>query len=169
MIALLMIDWEKVFSPSTSIPEIILRGTLVYLFLFILLRFLRRGAGAIGISDLLVVVLIADAAQNAMGSEYKSVTEGIVLVLTIVGWDYFFDWLAFRFPALGPILRPRALLLIKNGKLQARNLRQEMITEEELIGELREQGVENVEDVKYSYMESDGHISVVKKRKGEGG
>lgn len=160
---LALIDWKAVFWPSSSLLEIILRGTLVYLFLFIVLRFLRRSAGAIGISDLLVVVVIADAAQNAMGSDYRSVTEGVVLVSTIVAWDYFFDWLAFHFPSLAPILRPRALILIKDGKLKTRNLRKEMITEEELIGELREQGVENVADVKYSYMESDGHISVVKK------
>ena len=165
MIALLSIDWNAVFWPSSSLLEVILRGTLVYLFLFIVLRFLRRSAGAIGISDLLVVVVIADAAQNAMGSEYRSVTEGVVLVSTIVAWDYFFDWLAFHVPALSPILRPRALILIKDGKLQERNLRKEMITKEELIGELREQGVEDVKDVKYSYMESDGHISVVKNKK----
>lgn len=165
MIALLSIDWNAVFWPSSSLLEIILRGTLVYLFLFIVLRFLRRSAGAIGISDLLVVVVIADAAQNAMGGEYRSVTEGFVLVSTIVAWDYFFDWLAFHYPSLSPILRPRALLLIKNGKLQVRNLRKAMITEEEIVGELREQGVENVKDVKYSYMESDGHISVVRNTK----
>lgn len=163
MIALFKIDWHSVFVPSTSILEIILRGTLVYLFLFIVLRFLRRSAGAIGISDLLVVVVIADAAQNAMGSKYESVTEGVVLVSTIVAWDYFFDWLAFRFPSIRPILRPRALLLIKDGKVLSRHLRREMISEDELLGELREQGVENVKDVKYSYMESDGHISVVQK------
>jgi uncharacterized membrane protein YcaP (DUF421 family) len=163
MTALLLIDWEAVFKPSTSIPEIILRGTLVYLFLFIVLRFLRRSAGAIGISDLLVVVVIADAAQNAMGSKYESVTEGAALVVTIVAWDYLFDWIAFRFPSLRPILRPQPLLLIKNGRMLLRNMRKEMVSEDELISELREQGVENVEDVKYSYMEPDGHISVVKK------
>lgn len=165
MAALLKIDWTSIFVPSTSIIEIILRGTAVYLFLFIILRFLRRGAGAIGISDLLVVVLIADAAQNAMSANYRSITEGVVLVSTIIAWDYLFDWLGFRFPALNEILRPRALLLIKHGRVQARNLRQEMISEEELLGELREQGVENIKDVKYSYMESNGHISVVKKSK----
>ena len=165
MIALLSIDWKAVFSPSTSIPEVILRGTLVYLFLFIVLRFLRRSAGAIGISDLLVVVVIADAAQNAMGSKYESVTEGVVLVSTIVFWDYFFDWLAFRVPFLRPLLRPKPLLLIRNGNPQERNLRRAMLTPEELRGELREQGVENIKDVKYSYIESDGHISVVTKSK----
>jgi uncharacterized membrane protein YcaP (DUF421 family) len=89
MNTLLQIDWESIFMPSLHIGEIILRGTIVYLFLFVLLRILRRGAGAIGISDLLVVVLIADAAQNAMASEYKSITEGLILVTTIVFWGLF--------------------------------------------------------------------------------
>lgn len=163
MLSLIQVDWESVFVPSLSIWEVILRGSLIYLFLFVVLRALRRGAGAIGISDLLVVVLIADAAQNALGSEYRSVTEGVVLVLTIVGWDYLFDWLGFRIPGLRPLLRPQALLLIKDGELQKRNMRKEMINEEELLGELREQGVAKIEDVKFSFMESNGHISVVKK------
>lgn len=78
MLSLIQVDWESVFVPSLSLWEVILRGSLIYLFLFVVLRVLRRGAGAIGISDLLVVVLIADAAQNALGSEYRSVTEGVV-------------------------------------------------------------------------------------------
>ena len=52
--------------PSLPIAEIILRGTIVYLFLFVLLRILRRGAGAIGISDLLVVVLIQNSAVEIL-------------------------------------------------------------------------------------------------------
>ena len=49
-------------------------------------------------------------------------------------------------------------------------MRQEMITEEELIGELRQQGVENVADVEKSFLEGDGHISVIKKdSKNDGG
>ena len=69
--------------------------------LFLILRFLlKRQSGVIGIADLLVVVLIVDAAQNAMASEYKSITESAILVLTIVFWNYAVDWLGFRFPAL---------------------------------------------------------------------
>ena len=167
----MQIDWKSVFVPSLHIGEIILRGTIVYLFIFIAFRVLRRGAGAIGISDLLVVVLIADAAQNAMASEYKSITEGLILVSTIIFWDYFLDWLGYRFPPIRRLILPAPLPLVKDGRIQKRNLRQEMITEEELLGLLREQGVESVEQVKQSYMEADGRISVIKKDKdpGEGG
>lgn len=77
------IDWAKAFTPTTPL-EIVLRGSLVYLALFILMRFiLRREAGTFGITDLLVVVLIADAAQNAMANDYTSITDGILLVGTI--------------------------------------------------------------------------------------
>lgn len=135
----------------------------MYLSLFVVLRLLRREAGTIGISDLLIVVLIADAAQNAMANEYKSITEGIVLILTIAFWSYAFNWLGYRFPKVQRLLRPAPLLLIKDGQVQRRNLRQEMLTEEELLGQLREQGVEDISEVKKSFMEGDGRISVIKK------
>jgi uncharacterized membrane protein YcaP (DUF421 family) len=157
------IDWDTLFVPSMHVGEIVLRGTLVYLFLFFLLRILRREAGHIGISDIVVVVLIADAAQNAMASEYRSVTEGAILVGTIAFWDYFLDWLAFRVPAVRRLLRPAPMMLIKNGRLQRRNLEQEKIQEEELVGQLRENGVRGVDEVEACYLESNGRISVIPK------
>lgn len=163
MDTLLQIDWRSIFVPTLRVAEIFLRGTIVYLFLFFILRILRRESGAIGISDLLLIVLIADAAQNAMSSDYKSVTDGIILVSTIAFWDYLLDWIAYRLPSARRLLRPAPLLLIKNGRLQRRNMQQEMVTEEELMGRLREQGIEKVEDVKKCYLEGDGSVSVIKK------
>lgn len=157
------IDWSSVFVPTVHIGELFLRGTIIYLFLLVILRVLRREAGTIGISDLLVVVLIADAVQNAMSSEYKSITEGIVLVMTIVFWDYFVDWLGYRFPFIQRLIRPAPLPLVENGRVNRRNMRQEMITDDELMGQLREQGVESIAEVKKCYLEGDGHISVIKR------
>lgn len=158
-------DWNALFQPTVALAEMFLRGTVMYLFIFFILRVSRRQAGSIGISDLLVVVLVADAAQNAMANEYRSITEGVVLVGAIFFWDYVLDWLGDRYNDtwLGRLLRPSPLPLIRNGRVNRRNLRREMITEDELLGQLRQQGVERVEDVKKSYLEADGHISVVKK------
>ncbi|HUP29408.1 MAG TPA: DUF421 domain-containing protein, partial [Usitatibacter sp.] len=81
------IDWSSLFVPSGSIVEIVIRGTIIYLALFLAMRFLpRRTAGAMGPSDLLVVVLIADAVQNAMSGSYESITEGAMLAFVIFGW-----------------------------------------------------------------------------------
>jgi uncharacterized membrane protein YcaP (DUF421 family) len=166
MLLLIDIDWRTLFIPTQNIWEIILRGTIVYLFLFVLFRVLRRQAGAVSISDLIVVVIIADAAQNAIAGEYKSITEGLILVSTIVGWDYFLGWLDFKFPAMRRLLKAKPLLLIKDGRVQWRNLKKEMITKEELMEKLREQGVGSIEEVKESYLEGNDNISVVKQDSG---
>ena len=155
------LDWRTIFIPTLPIAEIFLRGTAIYLLLFGILRVLRREAGAISVGDLLVVVLIADAAQNAMASDYKSITEGAVLVGTIAAWDYFLNWLGYRSRWVRQLLRPAPLPLIKDGRLLKRNLRQELITVEELMSELRQQGVESMDKVRRCYLEGDGHFSVI--------
>lgn len=165
-----MFDWQELFVPVHPISEIILRGTLTYLILFLILRFfLKRQSGVLGIADLLVIVLIADAAQNAMANEYKSITEGAILVLTIVFWNFAVDWLGFRFPAFQRLTRPPPLLLIKDGQMIFRNMRQEMITTDELNSQLRQQGVEHCSEVKRAYIEGDGRISIIRFDSGETG
>ena len=54
---LFQVDWNSIFVPTVSLAEMFVRGTLIYLLLFFILRFLRRETGAIGIADLLVIVL----------------------------------------------------------------------------------------------------------------
>lgn len=156
------IDWRGMFMPNTPILETILRGSLMYLSLFVLLRVvLRRETGQIGIADLLLIVLIADAAQNGMAGGYHSVTNGIVLVGTLIFWNYALDWLGYRFPRLRPWLRPPPLTLVREGHLLRENLRQELITEEELRGMLRQQGVKDLSEIKEARVESDGGLSVI--------
>ena len=162
MLGFAEIDWTKIFIPDTPVVEILLRGTLVYLALFLLLRlFLKRQSAAMGITDMLVVVLIADAAQNALAGSYTSIPDGVLLVTTILFWSYALDWLGFWFPRLQGFLRPAALPLIEDGRLLRRNMRQELITMDELLSLLRQQGVEDPSEVKSACMEGDGRISIV--------
>jgi uncharacterized membrane protein YcaP (DUF421 family) len=156
------VDWHAVFVPKTPPLETVVRGSLVYLALFLLLRLvLKRQSGTVGVTDLLVVVLIADAAQNAMANGYRSVPDGLALVATIVFWSYALDWLGYRFPRLGRLVHPPPLELVRDGKVLWGNLRKELVTLEELQSQLREQGVEDVAGVKSARMEGDGRISVV--------
>lgn len=157
-----IVDWESVFSLEHP-AELILRGSLIYLGLFALLRSVRkREAGVVGITNLLVIVLIADAAQSAMAGSYTSIPDGLVLVGTIVFWSYALEWLGYRFPHLQHLVRPRPLPLVTNGHLLRHNLRREFLTEEELLSQLRLQGCEDLTSVRWAYMEGDGRISVVR-------
>ena len=163
---LIRVDWARAFLPHTPILEIVLRGTCVYLALFVLLRVvLKRETGGMGITDMLVVVLIADAAQNAMAGAYTSVPDGLLLVATIIFWSYALNWLGHRFPRIERIVHPQALPLIEDGRLLRARMREELLTEEELKGQLRLQGVADPSEVKAAYMEGDGRISVITKEK----
>ena len=114
-------------------------------------------------ADVLLVVLIADASQSAMAGEYKSITDGCVLVATIAFWNYLLDWASFRFDAVRRIVEPPPLLLVDDGRLIMRNLRHQLVSVDELRAKMREHGIESWEDVRKAYMEPDGHISVIRR------
>lgn len=155
-------DWKSLFVLDVPLFEIILRGSVMYISLFVLLRVvLKRQAGSLGMTDLLLITLIADASQNAMAGEYRSIPAGVLLVITIIFWSYAFDWLSYNFPWFSRLIESPPLPLIKDGTLLRRNMRRELITEEELMSQLREQGLDDVGKVKEAFMEPDGHISVV--------
>jgi uncharacterized membrane protein YcaP (DUF421 family) len=157
-------DWGEIFGLSVSPWELIIRGTAMYLFLFVVFRVvIRRRIGAVGMADILILVIIADAAQNGMSGEYRSVTEGAILIGTIIFWNVLIDWLNYRVPALQDWLEAPPLLLVRDGRLLHRNLRHEFVTEQELKSKLREKGVDDLSQVAKAHMESDGTVSVIKR------
>lgn len=159
-------DWEALFGIHVPIAEILLRGSAVYWFLFVIFRFvLRRDVGAVGIADVLLLVLIADASQNAMAAEYRSITEGLILVSTIIGWNW---GLSSKSPRIARLVAPQALVLIRNGRVHREYLRREMLTLEDLKSRMRLQGVEHIADVKLAQVEEDGQISVIRRHGREG-
>lgn len=163
--ALAHVDWTELIIPTHSLAEMVIRGTLMYLGLFLIFRFIvQRQSSAIGIADLLVIVIIADAAQNAFAKEYKSVTEGVTLVLTIVFWDFALDWLSYHSRLFARLVKPAPMPLIRDGKMIHRNMRREMITPDELRSQARQQGISKLDDVSVACLEGNGEISFVKKQ-----
>lgn len=157
------VDWQELFGFSLPVTELIIRGTAMYWFLFLIFRFIvRRNIGAVGIADLLLLVIVADASQNAMAGEYRSVSDGMVLVATLVIWNLLLDWLSYRCPAFRRFAVATSLCLVKDGRINRRNMRREFITEEELWSKLRQAGVKELAEVKLVTLEGDGEITVVK-------
>lgn len=158
-------NWDALFGVHMPVAEIILRGSAIYWFLFVLFRFvMHRDIGAVGIADVLLLVIVADAAQNAMAGEYKSITEGMILIATIVGWNLMLDWLASRFALFERLAAPPPLILVRNGRIYRAHLRKEMMTLEDLMSKLRREGIQQLGEVKEAWMESDGEISVIRRR-----
>lgn len=159
-----MPDLAALFGLSLHPAEIVLRGTSIYWFLFLLFRFvLRRDTGAMAITDVLLLVVIADAAQNAMAGEYTSITDGVLLVCTIAAWNWLLDWAAFRWTAMRYFVEGEPLVLVRDGRPQRRAMRRELMTMDDLMAALREHGVERLEDARIVRMEKDGEISVIRR------
>jgi uncharacterized membrane protein YcaP (DUF421 family) len=154
------VEWDKFFVFTTSPLELFIRGSIIYLFIFVLMRVLRREPGTVGIADLLMVVLIADASQNAMAGEYRSILDGLILVLTIVFWNYALDWLTLRSKTIEKFTFPPPVPLFRNQRMDRRNMRREFVTEAQLMSMLREHGIDNLSDVKAVFLEGSGHVSV---------
>lgn len=156
----------ELFELTVPVWELAIRGSAMYWFLFLAFRFvLRRDMGSVGIADILVLVVVADAAQNAMSGGYESISDGMILVGVLLGWNLLLDFLGYRFSAIGRFLEPPPLPLVRNSRMIRRNMRAQFITEDEIHTKLRQNGVESLTEVKAMYLEPDGEVSVIKHQK----
>jgi uncharacterized membrane protein YcaP (DUF421 family) len=156
------VDWHSVFAVDTPVLEIVVRGTIMYLAVFAILRLSgRRLLGELAMLDNIFVVLLAIAAFPAMVGDQRSIGSGIILLFTIVLWNYILNWITFHFPRLERLVASPPLLVVENGKLIRRNMRREFLTVEELMFNLRERGYHDIASIRRAVVEPDGNISVV--------
>src|SRR5262249_1786367 len=104
---LIATDWERLFRPEMSLLEILIRGTLIYLTLCLLLRvLLKRQAGKISLPDLLVVSVVAGVSRNPLVKDAYSITDGLAVVVVVLSWSYALDWLCYFSPLVHKLFHP---------------------------------------------------------------
>lgn len=146
--------------------EMALRGSIIYWFLFFIARVIgRRELSSVSVADLLIVVLVADAAGDAMSGGSESLSDGLVVVSTILFWGAAIDRLSYFFPRMERVLSPPKRCIIKNGKLQRRIMREQFITLDELRSEMRLKDIEHLSEVENAYVEPSGELSFFRKEK----
>lgn len=150
------------FSLSVPLWEIVIRGSIVYWFLFFIFRsILRRDMGSVGVGDFLFVVIVADASQNAMSGDAKSILDGLALISVLVFWNLLIDWLSYKNEWVRHVMEAPPLVLVRHGVLQTRAMRREFITKDDILAKLREEGIEHLSAVKQMQLESDGQLSII--------
>ena len=154
--------WSDLFVVETPVLELVVRGTILYFSILVLMRFMpRRTGGELATMDLIFLLLIAEAASNAFG-EYTSVSEGLVLVLVLMGWNYIINAASYRFRFVEKLVSSPPIQVIRDGRMLRRNMRREFLTEEELMSSLRQQSIASVDEVKAAYIEGEGALTVVR-------
>lgn len=148
--------------PSVPIPEIVLRTVIVYVAVFALLRLAgKRELGQMSVSDLVVILVIANAVQNALNGGDASLTGGLVAAATLVGMNVLFDRFGRRMPFLSRLVKEEPTLLMRDGKLIAENLEREDVEKTEIEMAAREHGIPDLAGVSAAILEVDGSISII--------
>jgi uncharacterized membrane protein YcaP (DUF421 family) len=110
------------------------------------------------------MLLLGDASQNAMIGDGTTVADGLLLISTLVAWNYALDYLAYHVRFFEWLTAPPPICLIRNGRFMRRNLRSEHLTPDEIEAKLRAEGIDSRSKVKTMYLEADGSFSVLRRR-----
>jgi uncharacterized membrane protein YcaP (DUF421 family) len=138
------------------------KTTVVYCFLVIGLRLLgKRELGQMNIYDLVLIIVLANAVQNAMVGDDNTLAGGLVAATTLLLLNRLFTLVIGRFPRLEHALVGEPVLIVNNGDLLPDRMRREGVTREQLQGALREHGLTNPGQARLCVLEVDGSISVV--------
>ena len=141
---------------------IIVRTVVIYLVLLIGLRLAgKREIGQMTVFDLIVLLLIANAVQNAMVGPDTSLVGGVLAAIVLVVLNAVVARLSLRFPWLRRLVEGQPTLIVLHGKTISQNLRREGLDEEILAAALREHGLSEVSEVEMAVLETDGSISVI--------
>jgi uncharacterized membrane protein YcaP (DUF421 family) len=149
-----------------SIPylEFVLRGVIIYIFLLVLLRLTgRRQIGQLAPFDMILLLVLSNAVQNAMNGGDNSVTGGIISACTLVAMNALVGELTYRSKFLEGLVEGRPVPLIHDGHIHQRNLRRFKMTIHELNASLRMAGISCPEHVLHATLETTGQLTVVRK------
>jgi len=153
---------------AMSIPwwEFVLRAVVVYAFLIAVLRVSgKRQIGQLAPFDLVLLLVLSNAVQNAMNGGDNSLIGGLLSALTLVALNYLVGLATYRSKKLERIIEGKPEILIHNGKLFTDVMARAQLTHHELDSALRQQGCESVQDVHFAILENNGSITVTRRHR----
>ena len=153
-----------------SVPwwEFVVRGIVVYLFLLVFMRLTgKRQTGQYEPFDLILLLILSNAAQNSMNAGDNSLVGGLISASTLMLCHAALARMAFNFLRVGYWVDGKAQVLIDQGKIDQNLMRQELLTREDVEAALRAGGCLHAHEVERATIETNGQITVVLRRRGE--
>jgi len=142
--------------------EVVLRSVAVYLFILVAIRlFGKKELAQLSVIDLVFILLISNAVQNAMVGSDSSLSGGLVAALALFATNFVFKKLLYKSNKISEMIQGKSIMLVYEGNLISENLKLSEITLEEIEAAAREHGVEKITEVKLAILEVDGNISIV--------
>jgi uncharacterized membrane protein YcaP (DUF421 family) len=144
--------------------DIVLRGIVVFVFLYVLMRVIgRRELSSLEPFDLILLVVLGDAVQQGLTQDDYSLTGAILAIGTIAILQLVVSYANFHFPRLRPLLDGEPIVIVERGKPIDKNMRRERVTMEDVMQAARQQSIASLDEVDWAVMETSGAISFIKK------
>lgn len=143
---------------------IIIKTILLYLFIIIAYRIMgKKEVGQLSIIDLIVSILIAELAAISIEQNDSSILVSIIPITCLVIIEVLFSYISLKYPKWRKIIDGNPIVIIKKGKLNFEAMKKLRYSLDDLISQLREQGIKNVEEVNYAVLENNGKLSIFEK------
>ena len=144
--------------------DIVIRGVIVFIFLYVLMRIVgRRELSSLEPFDLIVLIVLGDLVQQGVTQSDNSITGVILAIGTIAALQVGVSYANFRFPRLRPLLDGEPIVVFQDGKPVERTMRRERLTIDDIAEEARLQNIGALDEVAWAVMETSGQISFIKK------
>ena len=138
---------------------------MIYVFLLVTMKIMgKRQLGELEISELVTTLLISEIASLPITDHSIPVAHAIIPLITILTLEVILSVILLKFPMLKNLASTRPSVLIRHGKLDQKEMRRVRIALDELISEVRQNGICSLEDVDYAILEQNGKLSIIAKR-----
>ena len=145
--------------------ESVIRAVVVYIVLMLLFRIAgKRSLAEITSFDLVLLLIISEATQQAMIDNDNSMTNALLLVSTLIGMNILLSVVTKRWKSLDKLIEDVPLVILKNGEPLRDRMRKERIDEDDILEAARaSEGLERLDQIKFAILERTGHITIVPK------
>lgn len=143
--------------------DTVVRSFAIYVVLWAVLRLSgRRTLGELTAFDFILLLIIGGATQRALLGQDYSVTNALLVVVTLVFADVMLSLLQREFPPLSKVINGEPMIIVDQGRPLEKRLRRARLTAEQVLESARHlHGLERMEDIKFAIFEANGKISII--------
>ena len=155
---------QDLFTLSMPWWEFILRAVVVYVVVLTMVRVAgKRALGQFTPFDMLLLILLGNAVQNALLGQDTSLGGGLILATTLIVLNYFVGWVTTRSPAVERVIDGEPVVLARHGQVLHQVLRRELVSKADFLRAMRDAGCEEIDQVDLALLEINGHITFMRK------
>ncbi|QDX26875.1 DUF421 domain-containing protein [Sphingomonas suaedae] len=144
--------------------DIVLRATVMFVFLFVLLRMMgKRELGQMTPFELVMLVVLGDLIQQGITHNDFSLTGAALAISTFAFWATVLGWVSYRWPRAERLIEGEPRVLIRDGALIEANMKRDRLTRREVESEMRLAGIASVGEVAWAILEPEGRISFIRR------